>query len=201
MSLNDYLRSHSINPAEIEGHTGQVDQQSEVLRKLVQGPNIRQVMEIGFNAGHSAESFLAANPNIQLTSFDVGSHGYMLIGKSYIDLTYPFRHRLIIGNSCETLPAFVRSFPTTKFDLIFIDGSHDYSVALCDLINCRSLAHTDTIVVLDDTVWCSQWIRSWTSGPTRVWDDGLRMALVTELQRHQFRVGRGMACGRYLGLD
>ena len=198
MSLDDFLRSHGIDPNKIEGHSGQSDAQSAMLRELVQAPLIRDVIEVGFNAGHSADAFLGANPKVHVTSFDIGRHAYAAVGKSYIDLTYPGRHRFVPGDSRETLPAFIKSFPNRKFDVIFIDGGHEYSVARSDFIYCSFLAHRDTIVVLDDTMWRPDWVRRWTQGPTKVWVEALAMNRVAELRRREFSAGRGTAYGRYL---
>jgi len=46
-------------------------------------------MEIGFNAGHSAEVFLKNNNELFLTSFDLGFHDYITAAKEYIELKYP----------------------------------------------------------------------------------------------------------------
>jgi predicted O-methyltransferase YrrM len=36
------------------------------------------ITEIGFNAGHSAALMLSANPNLNLTSIDIGDHSYTI---------------------------------------------------------------------------------------------------------------------------
>ena len=63
-------------------------------------------MEIGFNAGHSAELFLSNNKNINVLSFDIGGHQYVKYGKEFIDNKYPNRHALILGDSVQTVPSF-----------------------------------------------------------------------------------------------
>ncbi len=121
-SIDQFLNSRGFYY--FEGYSQQVPQQVADLIRLTAGENIRSVMEIGFNAGHSADVFLKNNNNISLTSFDLGSHNYLLTGKEYIDTTYPNRHMIILGNSVRTVPTFNRNNPTTKFDVIFIDGGH-----------------------------------------------------------------------------
>jgi hypothetical protein len=39
-------------------------------------------LEIGFNAGHSAEVFLKNNKDLILTSFDLGEHNYVTTAKN-----------------------------------------------------------------------------------------------------------------------
>ena len=53
-------------------------------------------------------------------------------GKEFIDKNYPDRHTLIIGNSLNTVPEYFKK-ENKKFDLIFIDGGHDYDIAKYDL--------------------------------------------------------------------
>jgi predicted O-methyltransferase YrrM len=115
-------------------------------------------MEIGFNAGHSAEIFLQNNKDLILTSFDLGIHNYVNTAKEYIDITYPNRHTLILGDSTKTIPIYLENNKDTKFDIIFIDGGHEYEIAKADMENCFHLAHKDTIIVLDDTIFTRGWV-------------------------------------------
>lgn len=196
MNLSQYL--HSLDPHFVcEGHCQQLQGQINDLATLVSNDKIRRVMEIGFNAGHSAEVLLASNRNIQLTSFDLGVYETVAKAKTYIQTVYPNRHTLIIGNSVETIPKFIQDNPGTKFDLIFIDGGHDYEVALADIENCRVLAHDDTVVLLDDTMFDKQHEREYTVGPTRVWLEQIHANKIAEISRKHYDVGRGMAWGTY----
>lgn len=181
-----------------EGYSQQVSQQVNDLNDIIRSihkPEIN-VMEIGFNAGHSAEVFLN-NPNVTLTSFDLGGHNYVLPAKEYIDVHYPDRHTLVLGNSTITIPNYIEKNKDTKFDLIFIDGGHDYIVAKTDMENCFHLSHKDTIVVLDDTIFTKGWAQDWTIGPTRTWLEHMQQNKIVELTRKEYQLGRGMSWGRY----
>jgi predicted O-methyltransferase YrrM len=164
---------------------------------LTNKPNIN-VMEIGFNAGHSAEVFLENNKELTLTSFDLGAHKYVSTAKEYIDATYPNRHNLILGDSRKTIPTYLKNNKHIKFDVIFIDGGHSYEIAKADMENCFYLAHKDTIVILDDTIFTQGWEKPYTIGPTRTWMEHLQQNKIVELNRRDYSKGRGMSWGKYI---
>ena len=180
-----------------EGYSQQVPQQVEDLIELTNKPKIN-VMEIGFNAGHSSEVFLGNNRDLTLTSFDLGAHNYVRVAKEYIDTTYPNRHTLIIGDSKMSVPNFYKNYKDKKFDFIFIDGGHDYETARRDLENCYHLAHKDTIVAIDDTMFSQYWLKWWNVGPTKAWMELLEKNKIIELNRTDYSEGKGMCYGKYI---
>lgn len=226
MPVSDYLRHIGFDLNRIEGYCQQIPQQIEDLKYLVSNinhysqlqqyntfilpnnyidnpnnPNNKNkihIMEIGFNAGHSAEIFLETNKNIHLTSFDLGLNPYVKSAKKFIDNQYPNRHTLIAGNSLKTIPEYVRNNPNRKFDLLFIDGGHDYETAKKDMENCYHLAHKDSIVILDDTVFNENWQEHYNVGPTQVWKENLANNKIIELCRRDYIHGRGMSWGKYI---
>ena len=165
MYLYEYYNQYNIN--NFEGHCQQNIDEINFLCDLVKNENIIEVMEIGFNGGHSAELFLLSNNKINLVSFDIGTHEYIQIGKEFIDKTYPNRHNLIIGDSNATIP----NYNEKQFDIIFIDGGHDYDTVKNDLTNCKKLSHKNTLIVLDDTMNKKEWINSWNKGPNKCWKE------------------------------
>lgn len=169
------------------------------LISLTAKPNIR-VMEIGFNGGHSAEVILKSNATLTLTSFDLGDHDYMKYGKEYIDRAYPSRHTLIVGDSKVTLPKYISENPDVKYDVIFIDGGHDYPTCKSDLHNCMKLAHKDTIVMVDDTMHTPKWSVHWNVEVTQMWNESVSAGIVTEIARKDYQPGRGMSWGKYANL-
>jgi len=195
MTVETFLNSRGFYA--FEGHTQWCPQKVIDLINLTNKPHIN-IMEIGFNAGHSAEIFLQNNKNLTLTSFDLGGHTYVSTAKEYIDSTYPNRHTLILGDSRETIPYYLKNNKDVKFDFIFIDGGHEYEIAKTDMENCFHLAHKDTIVALDDTMFTKKWEQHYTVGPTKVWTEYLQENKIIELDRKDYSNGLGMSWGKYI---
>jgi predicted O-methyltransferase YrrM len=193
MSLNNYLKEKKCNI--IEGYSRSCYKETIILQVLASDSKIKNILEIGFNAGHSADTFLISNSNCNLVSFDIGEHSYVKIAKEYIDKTYSNRHTLILGDSTKTIPKYETDI---KFDLIFIDGGHSYEVAHADLMNCKRFAHKDTIVIMDDTIYRKDWETEWTKGPTKVWLEGIKNNTIIEIEHRDFEPGRGMSWGKYV---
>jgi len=195
MDITSFLKTKGF--IHFEGYSQQVPEQVVDLIELTKKLNIN-VMEIGFNAGHSAEVFLENNKTLILTSFDLGLHNYVKTSKEYIDSVYPGRHTLIIGDSNVTVPEYSINNKDVKFDVIFIDGGHEYTIAKADLENCFKLAHKDTIVIIDDTIFKKQWVQHYTIGPTRTWTEHLEQNKIIEINRREYQPGRGMCWGKYI---
>lgn len=201
LSLNDYLISKNISVA--EGNINAVSKQkaeiAEILQSQSKDNELRYIMEIGFNAGHSAEIFLK-NTNAYVYSFDIGNHfnHYLKYGKQYINNVYPDRHTLVFGDSKITVPRFATN-NDIKFDLIFIDGGHDYDTAYSDLLNCRNLAHSETIVIMDDITINSIYKTYWSVGPTKAWSEMIKSNLLHEISHSEYNLpGRGQSVGKYI---
>jgi len=195
MSLDKYLNKYSVT--DYEGNSGNILQQTNSLKHLVSDIDILNILEIGFNAGHSADSFLSSSL-AHVTSFDINIRGSVKYAKEYIDKKYPSRHTLIIGDSTKMIPEYAVSNPTTKFDVIFIDGGHTYELAIADLLNCKNLAHKNTIVIMDDTIFNIELSTGWTIGPSKAWLEGILNKCIDPINKELYGVGRGMSWGKYI---
>ena len=222
MSLDTYLSRYAVT--DYEGNSGQIPAQTARLIQLIQSlSSCANILEIGFNAGHSAETFLS-HSLAHVTSFDLGDRGSVPYAKKFMDLKYPTRHTLIIGDSTLTIPEWTKQSLTQDLshsgqsptqdlshakhenirvgqsptqDLLFIDGGHTYEIARADIMNCKALAHKDTIVAMDDVCMMAEDQQEWTLGPSKAWTDCVHNGIISMEGSERYAVGRGMCWGKY----
>ena len=109
---------------------------------------IKNVLEIGFNAGFSTLLMLSANPEIHITCVDICEHRYTIPCYEWISRKFPNRIRFIKGNSEEVLPELVKENAT--YDMIHIDGGHSIKTFYHDAQNSIKMSKKDTVLIVDD---------------------------------------------------
>ena len=147
-----------------------------LYRLLRKNPRIRTVMQVGFNAGHSACWMLAARPSITVVSFDLGRRDYVKLGHDYLEETYPGRHTLVVGDSADGLPIYREQFPDQLADLFFLDGGHEGDIVQTDFDNARAMSATGWVVMDDMVGW-----QDWGAEPVRVWRKAVAEGTLTQL--------------------
>jgi predicted O-methyltransferase YrrM len=197
-NLEEYFKNNKINIT--EGNIENNFEQKEEIINIIKDVNPKYILEIGFNAGHSSEVFLEKS-NAYIYSFDIGGHfhEYLKYGKKFLNNKYPNRHTLVFGNSIESIPRFTKNH-SIKFDIIFIDGGHDYKIALADLINCRKLANENTIVIMDDIVSNDINPPGYAIGPKKAWLELINKNLLSEISHSDYGSNRGQSVGKYINL-
>jgi predicted O-methyltransferase YrrM len=198
LELSDALAEAGFLRHCLDGNCMEIKEQCLDLSEFISHYNVKRVLEIGFNTGHSSLVFLESSPYTRVTSFELLYNKSNETGKKFIDTMYPDRHTLLIGDSRVTIPEYIASEAAQKFDLIFIDGGHSYEVAAADLRNCRELAGDHTIVVMDDTIYTKGWEAAYTTGPTQAWEEYLSGGKLKEIARKEYRPCRGMSWGQYI---
>jgi len=108
----------------------------------------RRLLEIGFNAGHSALLCLAANPDLQYVGIDIGEHAYMRPCYDYLRQRFGERIEIIEGDSAQVLETLRRR--GARFDLFHVDGGHSVERAYADLAGIVALSRDGQTLLLDD---------------------------------------------------
>lgn len=108
----------------------------------------KSLLEIGFNAGHSALTYLYTNPNGRYVGIDLASRRYELASAEWFKKHYGDRFVLHAGDSTKVLPEIEDQIG--QFEAIHVDGGHTFEVAFTDIWNCyRRLSYTGVMIVDD----------------------------------------------------
>lgn len=145
-----YNMTQGIGDPRYEGYVTD-SQKKQFDAQIILYPNVKSILEIGLNGGHSAENFFQKYPNLdRFLSFDIYHHQYTYDAADYLKNKYKDKFITIQGDSQVTIPKYAKEHPDEKYDLIYVDGSHAYAYALQDIKNCKAFAHKDTVVWIDD---------------------------------------------------
>lgn len=143
--MDEVRRQFALLPKATEGHW--IEDHYPIVEEIINYVKPKEILEIGFNAGHSAIMWLTAS-TANLTSVDIGRHSYTEPAAQIIKKHFPERFKFIKQDSQKVQPQLKQI--GTKYDLIMIDGGHHYKICLNDL----NLAKTLKIkyVVVDDAI-------------------------------------------------
>ncbi len=154
--LDAYLLYHGFfitprdNPPNNQGYMTNAQKQ-QFSEQLSLHPDIKTILEIGLNGGHSAYHLMLSCSDFEkFVSFDLEQHKYTSYAVNFLQQKYGERFAFIKGDSAVTVPAYHSMYPKQTFDLIYIDGTHEYSGCLANVINCKQFAHQNTLVWIDD---------------------------------------------------
>ena len=138
----DAMRAAGMNTRRVEdyfahmGHIGTEDQQLlDYARAVIDHRPVRQVCEVGFNAGHSAALFLALTgaQNASYFALDLFDQAYSARALEWVGKAFPGRLRSIAGRSQAQL-AWRRHPELRRCDVWSLDGDHSGGL-LVDLRN------------------------------------------------------------------
>jgi len=108
----------------------------------------KNVLEVGFNVGHSCLLYLLSNQTSKIQLFDLKNHNYSEPCFNYLNKLFPNRLSIIWGDSRDTIKNFNTDI---KYDLIHIDGGHTEDVLRKDILNSKNFADDNTLVIINDT--------------------------------------------------
>jgi len=172
--LSNRMIHRGWREGDVEGHTQLVAESREIMAKLAGGEGVETICEIGFNAGHGTLRWLLANPRAKVYSFDLGEHIYSRAAARWLQKMFPGRLEVMWGDSTRTLEIFRVMHPEVKCDIAFVDGCHEYEVAIVDLRNMREMVRPGHRVLMDDI---------YLPGPRDAWNELVESAEAVELDR------------------
>jgi hypothetical protein len=114
------------------------------VRYVVTGYSL---LEIGFNAGHSALLALTANKHLKYTGVDIGRAKYTRVAYDFLKKEFGDRIDVYFGDSRSLLPTLSRN----KYELFHIDGGHTAEIAHADLTSVMKIAPINSFILFDDS--------------------------------------------------
>jgi len=138
-----------------EGNIASSEKALAMYFHVARGPTVKNICEVGFNAGHSAAVFLNANPDATMYSFDIGQFPYTISNAGLMKQLFADRFEYIPGSSQTSVPEFHSLNPGVKCDVFSVDGDHSTEGTFADLANFRSMASCRNWVLMDDAGWNS----------------------------------------------
>ncbi|RYD67539.1 MAG: class I SAM-dependent methyltransferase [Verrucomicrobiaceae bacterium] len=111
-----------------------------------------RVLEIGFNAGHSAALMLHANPTLTYFGIDICQHAYTEPCMHVMSARFPGRVSFFAGDSGLAYPYEFERYRAC--DLIHIDGGHSQEMFRIDMTHALTLPRDESVdrhILIDDT--------------------------------------------------
>ena len=158
--------------------------------------NAKNILEIGFLGGHSAEMFLELNNYVNVTSIDIGAFQSVDCGKKYIDKHFPCRHTLMKGDSLRILPKLTKE-TNIKFDIILIDGSYEERSVYNDIIYCKKVSNENTQLIINNVLSNKKFIKYWNKGPTDTCNKLINRHVITDVKYIDIDIGKGSVVCKY----
>lgn len=157
-----------------EGYAYQVPRQFEDLmnfchifdKKKCDNKNKEtNILEIGFLHGSTSLMFLL-NTSANVTSIDIDLN---TLAVQYILDKFVDRFRAICGNSNDMMNMLLSE--NKKYDIIYVDGSHDYNTVKIDISLCEQLLVNNGYIIMNDIVNDESMSMCWNYGPTKAFNE------------------------------
>jgi predicted O-methyltransferase YrrM len=133
--LNDKIVINPVSGGLMRGLTDMF-----LIWKTIEYFQPSKLLEIGSYAGQTLGLMLeSAGPDSNITSIDISFNKFKIFDHLFPDSQV---QRIQLDS--------LQFHAVDTFDFMHIDGHHDYEHALNDITKCLSMAHDDSIIVIDD---------------------------------------------------
>ena len=145
---NETLKLGSVSQMQIAKEQGQF---LEMITKI---SNAKNCLEIGRFTGMSTLFLARGIPESgKIVTVD-NSDEFLSLAKKYWELdNMSSKIESIIGDGVEVMQSMIDR--QQSYDLIFIDGGHEYKIVKSDLVNSINLSDNETTIIVDDVYFFS----------------------------------------------
>lgn len=144
-----YIAKHSAKPAE----------QAQLLFRLVNYFQPKQVIELGTSLGIGTAYLASANSKTQVITIE-GCPQTARVAQENFKYLKLKNIESLIGNFDEVLPKVLAKVNT--LDLVFFDGNHRKEATLNYFHQCLEKADDTTVFIFDDIYWSDEMMQAWT---------------------------------------
>ena len=131
-----------------EGHALLTERTCEVIKQVYEVTKPERMLEIGFNAGHTAFGWLSMFPELTYHSVDICQHSYTETHGKILEKEFGDRFKFGNIDSRKLNGDVIRML---AYDMVFIDGDHSFEGLRHDYEIC-SKAKVKWILIDDYTL-------------------------------------------------
>lgn len=162
ISFEEIGSSVELTVAEVARRAASPEIWTRFFYQLCKPNSIKNILEIGTNLGVSGQYFIKALEGKKNTKFITleGVKGLCEMASARFNtLTSQNRYEVVHGLYDKTLPSVVKS--RTRFDLVFIDGNHQYEATLKYFELLKNKLADGALVIFDDIHWSKGMRKAW----------------------------------------
>ena len=162
ISFEEIGTSAELTVAEVARRAASPEIWTRFFYQLCKPNSIKNILEIGTNLGVSGQYFIKALENKKNTKFVTleGVKGLCEMASARFNrLTTQNRFEVVHGLYDKTLPSVLKS--RIRFDLVFIDGNHQYEATLKYFELVKNNLTDGALVIFDDIHWSKGMRKAW----------------------------------------
>ena len=162
ISFEEIGTSAELTVAEVARRAASPEIWTRFFYQLCKPNSIKNILEIGTNLGVSGQYFIKALENKKNTKFVTleGVKGLCEMASARFNrLTTQNRFEVVHGLYDKTLPSVLKS--RMRFDLVFIDGNHQYEATLKYFKLVKNNLTDGALVIFDDIHWSKGMRKAW----------------------------------------
>ena len=162
VSFEEIGSSQSLTVAEVSHRAASPEVWTSFFYELSQDKQISNVLEIGTNLGVSGQYFLKAlegKKNARFTTIEGVKKLCEIAIERFKSISKPKQFEVRHGLYDQKLLEIVET--KKKYDLVFIDGNHQYDATLKYFRMLKNNLAKNAIVIFDDIYWSYGMKRAW----------------------------------------
>lgn len=153
LSDRNFKFAHPRDPIKVYKMRGVGYEDNDYIKRYL-NTDMKYILQVSFGNGTVTMDMLE-NTNAYIVTYSLYKYEYSWYAKMFIDYNFPNRHNFLIGMS-QTKSMWY-NIPKIKFDMIYYDGSRNYSDVYETIKDCKEYSDRNTIILLSSVVPHQGW--------------------------------------------